>query len=335
MYPHCEKLSYVLGFFIIGDVKRLEGWVRSETERYTALLDQRHDLEIDAFAEQLRLKDEKLEVLQWRLLSMELESKKLQTFVEGLNKDMSQLRHNNMKMESLLLERDEELTSLKEQFSSQLRSLNCQKNNMECSPNDSAAVHNVVWPEDKIIESPPEEEEEETKIICMETPQYENIKEEDGTVSQNQVKDVNLMVQSPDRESDVQNASPEGLIDERSASTLEGDATDKLASLPLKGEQPLNKTDSNSWKMDLHALGVSYKIKRLKQQLSMLEKLEGKKVSCEFSEKKDCSENSTKGLTFFLSLLNKQVGRYQSLQTKVDHLCKRMVSYILHSVNFH
>ncbi|KAK9914443.1 hypothetical protein M0R45_038223 [Rubus argutus] len=57
------------------DMKQLEGWVRSEAERYAAVIEQRHHLEIDAFIEQLRLKDEKLETYRWRLLSMEIESK--------------------------------------------------------------------------------------------------------------------------------------------------------------------------------------------------------------------------------------------------------------------
>ncbi|EPS61816.1 hypothetical protein M569_12977, partial [Genlisea aurea] len=60
-------------------------------------------------------------------------------------------------------------------------------------------------------------------------------------------------------------------------------------------------------KMDIHALGVAYKIKRLGHQVIMLERLRG-------SESKNA----------LLSLLNKQLDRYQTLQRKTDHLCQRM-----------
>ncbi|KAJ6376404.1 hypothetical protein OIU76_025528 [Salix suchowensis] len=59
----------------LADVKRLEGWVRSEAEKYAAAIEKHHHLEIGAFAEQMRLKDEKLEAFRWRTLSMEIESK--------------------------------------------------------------------------------------------------------------------------------------------------------------------------------------------------------------------------------------------------------------------
>lgn len=75
------------------DVKQLESWVLSEAEKYATLIEQRHHLELDAFAEQMRIKDEKLETFRWQLMSMELESKWLQSDIEGMNEDMSQLRH--------------------------------------------------------------------------------------------------------------------------------------------------------------------------------------------------------------------------------------------------
>ncbi|CAK9146549.1 unnamed protein product [Ilex paraguariensis] len=76
--------------------------------------------------------------------------------------------------------------------------------------------------------------------------------------------------------------------------------------------------------MDLHALGVSYKIKRLKQQLLMLERLTGKQESYEDSESNDYGHIGMRGFYTLMSLLNKQVSRYQSLQGKTDELCKRM-----------
>lgn len=79
--------------------------------------------------------------------------------------------------------------------------------------------------------------------------------------------------------------------------------------------------------MDLQALGVSYKIKRLKQQLLMLERLMGKQESSENVKSKDDGRNGIKGFLSLVSLLTKQVGQYQSLQEKADDLCKRMVSF--------
>lgn len=313
-------LGPVLAPIYLADVKQLEGWVRSEAERYAAVLEQRQHLEIDAFVEQLRLKDEKLEAFRWRLLSMELESKRLQSHVEGINKDMSRLRHNNMKMEALLLEREEELNSLKEQFASRLRSLNCQ-NNLNSSPHNSAAAHDSIWPLVKIIKRLPGEEEQETKTIFVEMPDGNCTEKEEG-ISLNQSK--NALVQSPDKEFDEpKEHSYEGPSRKGSSSPVEIDVSKELASPTQQG---LNKTNSSPWKMDLHALGVSYKIKRLKQQLLMLERLTGKQESGEDMESSD-GEIGIKGFLLLMSFLNKQVGRYQSLQGKVDDLCKRMVRF--------
>ena len=79
-------------------------------------------------------------------------------------------------------------------------------------------------------------------------------------------------------------------------------------------------------KMDLHALGVSYKIKRLNQQLLMLERLTGKQESVEVKGKDEQGQTGMKGFLVLLSSLDKQVSRYQSLQEKTDDLIQRMVS---------
>ncbi|KAE8723882.1 Ribonuclease P protein subunit P38-related isoform 3 [Hibiscus syriacus] len=118
-------------FVVTADVKRLECWVREEAENYANVIEKRHHLELDAFAEQMRLKDEKLEEFRWQLLNMELESERLQSHVEVLNQDVSQLRQDYMKLEALLLEREEELDSLKDQFASQLKPPSCQKGDIK------------------------------------------------------------------------------------------------------------------------------------------------------------------------------------------------------------
>ncbi|PQQ04208.1 CAP-Gly domain-containing linker protein 1 isoform X2 [Prunus yedoensis var. nudiflora] len=157
---------------------------------------------MDAFVEQLRLKDEKLETYRWRLLSMELESKRLESHVEGLNKDMAHLRHNNMKLEALLLEREEELTSLKEQFASQLRFLNSQKN-LNSTAYDSSVVNDPLWHKFNIISRKADEEDQNTKRTLMEQSQEQDIKKEEETPSSSQCKDVILKIQSPDKEFEV------------------------------------------------------------------------------------------------------------------------------------
>lgn len=85
------------------------------------------------------------------------------------------------------------------------------------------------------------------------------------------------------------------------------------------------KKNKSLWKMDLHALGVSYKIKRLSQQFVMLERLTSKQEPAGNSENNDNGRSGMRGFRALMSLLNKQVARYESLQGKIDDLCKRMV----------
>jgi hypothetical protein len=58
----------------------------------------------------------------------------------------------------------------------------------------------------------------------------------------------------------------------------------------------------------------------------MLERLTGKQDSGEHIGNSDEAKTGIKGFKLLMSLLNKQVNRYQSLQGKTDELCKRMVS---------
>lgn len=324
-YEHSEFINESDGYSFeakqdLADVKQLEGWVRSEAERYAAVIEQRHHLEMDAFVEQLRLKDEKLETYRWRLLSMELESKRLESHVEGLNKDLAHLRHNNMKLEALLLEREEELTSRKEQFASQLRFLNSQKN-LNSTSYDSSVVNDALWHKFNIISRKADEEDQNTKRTLMEQSQEQDIKKEEETPSSSLCKNVILKIQSPDKEFEVdKDVAYEGTSQEGSESSVAVNGTEKLAS-PTHA----SSTNNSLWRMDLQALGVSYKIKRLKQQLLMLERFTGKHEGAEdHTESNDDGQSGIKGFLLLMSLLNKQVGRYQSFQGKVDDLCHRM-----------
>ncbi|XWS50340.1 hypothetical protein CRYUN_Cryun12cG0079800 [Craigia yunnanensis] len=304
---------------VTADVKRLEGWVRAEAEKYATIIEKRHHLELDAFAEQMRLKDEKLEAFRWQQLSMELESKRLQSHVEGLNQDVSQLRQDNMKSEALLLEREEELDSLKEQFASQLKALSCQKINLlNLSPHDPALTHDAFWHKVKILKKKSTEKEQETKTTSLDKSQERHAEKEEVISSNNESKNIRLIVQSPEKEFEEERKYPNsGPVQKETNGSIVVDSVDKSV---LPG-QSLSKTKNTSWRMDLLALGVSYKIKRLKQQLLMLERLTGKHES---GEDMEGSDNGMKGFLLLISLLNKQVSRYQSLQGKTDDLCKRM-----------
>ncbi|XP_028790054.1 centromere-associated protein E-like [Neltuma alba] len=301
-----------------GNGKRLEEWVRAEAEKYAGMIEQRHHIELDAFAEQMRLKDEKLEAFRWQLLRMELESKQLQSHMEGLIKDVTQLRHDKMKLESLLMEREEELSSLKEQFSSQLKSLNCHKNNLHLplqSP-ELAQDHHPIWSKVKVVKRKPREKEQEIKEVVI---------EEDCA---NDKQPLPLVVQSPESSFEEESdAVPKEDIPLSNQSPSEADVVgvaEKIASAS-------NTKHSSPWKMDLHALGVSYKIKRLKQQLVLVERLTGKQANDEDAEASDGAKAGMKAYFSLTSLLNKQVGRYQSLQEKTDDLCKRMHEHELYA----
>ncbi|KAJ6340661.1 hypothetical protein OIU77_008425 [Salix suchowensis] len=304
----------------LADGKRLDGWVCSEAEKYAAANEKRHHLEIDAFAEQMRLKDEKLEAFRWRMLSMEIESKRLQSHIEGLNQDVSQIRHENMKLEALLMERQKELTYLKDQFKVQIKPQFCQQANLSSSLDDTASVHDSILSKAKNAKKEPKDHNQEEKVHLTETSQEKNTEkeEEDEKAIHNQSKNVSKIVQSPENESEEEEVvSNQGCT---SASPVVADTVEKLALT----SQSLMKTNNSTWGMDFHALGVSYKIKRLKQQLLMLERLPGKQDSGEQLGSSDEAKNGMKAFQALISLLHKQVNKYQSLQEKTDELCKRM-----------
>lgn len=305
---------------ITTDVKQLESWVCSEAEKYAAVIQQRHHIEIDAFAEQMTIKDEKLEELRWQLMSTELESKRLQSQVERLNDNMSQLIHKNMKLEALLMEREEEMSSFREQLTSQMKCLNSQKINLKSFLRSRAIADDAICSPVKIMKGKPWVREQATNISSVDMDQGEDPQKEEEEASFNQSKDVGLTVQSP--EIDLQHDEDfanEGPVQDMSTSPGEVDTAKQLTS-PSPAE---SKTNTTLWRVDIYALGVSYKIKRLKQQLFMLERLTGKKESIQDTESNDNGQIEMKAFLSVMSLLNKQIGRYQSLQEKADDLCKR------------
>ncbi|GJU46577.1 hypothetical protein Tco_1203843 [Tanacetum coccineum] len=267
---------------LAADIRQLEGWVQCEAEKYASVLEKRHELEVNAFAEQLRLKDEKLEVLRWHSVSMDIELKRLQSHIERVGHDLPELKEQNQKVEALLVDRESELRALKEQMESEIQLRTPKTKKAYSNSNSLSPSHPLATEHDQEVRS-------------------EEIPEE------NVFKDTILTVQSPDKEFE--------------------DIKDTSLDLMAIGEQCRKKEDicsaenisSSTWKMDLHALGVFYKIKRLKQQLLMFERLSGKRESCENSV---CDDK--RRFYSLMSLINKQVTRYQSLQEKANEICKRM-----------
>ncbi|GER34300.1 ribonuclease P protein subunit P38-related [Striga asiatica] len=268
--------------------------ITSEAESYEFAIKQNHNnnLEIDAFAEQLRLKDEKMETFRWRLLSTEIESKRLRAHIETL-------RQENLRLEALLMDRESELHSLKEQLVSQFNPPNLQKLHFGPSP---PADHETVWSKVKIIKRKPEKD-------CR---VGENGKVDDEIRDHDRARDIVLTIEYPQKDKQEKKVAAHHIREK----SVDSDAAASV-------DQVTSKKTISGLKMDIQALGVSYKIKRLKQQFVMLERLTGKQESGESSE----SENGLLGIKGFYALtalLNKQVDRYQSLQGKTDDLCQRM-----------
>ncbi|XP_041998058.1 uncharacterized protein LOC121747951 isoform X1 [Salvia splendens] len=302
----------------LADVERLENWANLETVKYEFALQQRHNLEIDAFVDQLRLKDERLEVFRWRLLSMEMEAKRLQSHIEGIDHEITQLRKENMRLEALLLDRETKLHALKEQLLMQFNPPNLQKLNFESSLHEAAMNHDTVWSRVKVIKMKPGQGRQEMKVTAEEIPQeVENEKVHEIKVDE-QLKDIVATLKHPHKEikdAKVASLDPNHVRQGRSGPD---DAANVETTTTLG--QGSSKKKNSTLELDIHALGVSYKIKRLKQQFLMLERLMGKQEN----SKNNNADVAAKGLYALTSLLNKQVDRYQSLQGKIDDLCQRM-----------
>lgn len=287
----------------------MESGADTEVEKYATAVEQRHHLELDAFVEEMRKKDEKLEAFRWKILGMELELKRLKSHVDCVNQDMSQLRQENMKLEALLLEREEELDVLKQKLASESKI-----KRFSSSPPDLTLVHDTIWSKVKVIKRKAREKDHD-KIKLEILPQEVEKTEEN----------ISSAIQSLEIESEEAKDLP------CDPSSVQKDCS-SAADMVNNSDQPnqlVSKMNNTQSKLDLHALGISYKIKRLKQQFLMVEKLMGKQESGEIAENSDNGLPRMKGFLSLMSLLNKQVGRYQSLQGKADNLCKRMVSKIL------
>ncbi|XAR71620.1 hypothetical protein NMG60_11017983 [Bertholletia excelsa] len=279
------------------NVKQLEGRAQSEAEKCT-IFKQQHHLELNAFAEQLRLMDEKIEAFHQQLSSMELESKQLYSHIEELNLNLSLLKQENSKLHALLLELEDEIHPLKQQ-----------RIDSKAWLHDLALDPETLWSKVKIVKTKRGEKEPEIRIISE--------KEAPSTYLP---KDLSVHSREKDLQEDKDVVVDPGSVQNVHASPEEADIVEKSELL----SPCLSKNVISPWRKDLHSLGVFYKIKMLKQQLLMLERLIGEQENCQDGEGDDNVTAGWNGFHKLMLLLNKQVNRYQSLQGKADEICKQM-----------
>lgn len=379
------------------DFERLQDWVRLETEKYATVLEQKYYTEIEAFTEQLRVKDEKLESFRWQVLSMELESKRLQSHMEGLDGNLSRIKEENLKLEALLLDKEKDLKLLKEQIRHLVQ--HCQKNNShqfssseyakKSSASSGTRDPQALQSEVKITKRKPREKDQESNTSLVRDNQKAGslARVMDGQNVTEAAKLMHKITALTYREStptDTTTISPtntapptdnvEGnaiiCVNEMpflEPKRLESVSRDKAESITPTSQSPKDEIEEekevsmdpgnahltkslkegadidnrfssagpsvvqkdSSWRRDIHALGVSYKIKRLKQQVLVLEKLTEPQATEQLTTKDDASNDSAdenkqqeKEFMMMISLLNKQLKRYQSLEEKTDNLCQ-------------
>ncbi|CAA7402513.1 unnamed protein product [Spirodela intermedia] len=311
------------------NVGQLRGWVRSEMEGCASVLRQRHYADIEAFAEQIRRKDEKLEAYRWRVLTAELQSERLQSQVEGLEGKLSSLREESAKLEDLLLDREEELRSLKKQISLQLQY--CRKSDSNRSPAASPTDSRSLWSE---VYRKGQEEPEETGAGGS-TPVLK-----DQSRAINGVKQIEMEPQQEEKQKRGGRAEDAARTGSSTPPPFSHHyvAPDRQRWKFPSGSEIFDKIQGSgltalgkdtSRKVDLHALGISYKIKRLKQQLLAFEQMAGVQaplqVTCrDVDRTPDEKEQQQMGFLQVLPLLNKQARKYRSLEEKADGLCLRM-----------
>lgn len=349
----------------VEEYQGLQEWFQMETEKYTALIQHRHTAEIEAFTEQLRLKDEKLEAFRWRAVSMDVEAARLRSRIHELEGRLARHEKHSAALEALLQDRESENRALEEQ----LETLQAQALGVEiCTPAGGGGQDD--GPDDQCIACSPvdvvqrtmssgssrhqegaEVSKYETKLDELVTLSPEDHKEDATEALVVSVGDLACAVAaaatSVEHErrhdapasrqsfrSEIEEEEEEVCTEPGNAHTT-GSSQEATSELALVVVPPGHK--SSAWKTDIHALAVSYKIKRLKQQLLVLEKLANEcKEEEAAATKPSGSEASCSGgggsrqqprsrYHTMMSFLSKHVRRYQSLDDKIDDLCARMV----------
>ncbi|KAF0917911.1 hypothetical protein E2562_021632 [Oryza meyeriana var. granulata] len=341
---------------VVEEYQDLQEWFKMETEKYTSMIRHRHNAEVEAFTEQLRLKDEKLEAFRWRMVSMDVEASRLRSRIQELEARLSEQEQRSAAVEALLVGRDDENRLLRERLASSDQAGAIDDDDTEIYPtseNDGGGCeHSVPCSPEGVVAAGARLAE--IKLL--------------GPVSPDEHKNTAFDMEAIDVQNGASTALPDELIEQeqrpiapsRNSYTCEieeeedeekgvftdpgnarsRDSTDhqevtSSSELALVVAVPPEQRTSAS-KMDIQALAVSYKIKRLKQQLLVLEKLAAAaagKGTATVTAKPSSNAAATAGggrqqyprsYQMMVSFLSKHVKRYQSFEDKIDDLCTRM-----------
>lgn len=95
---------------------RLEDWIKLENVAHPAQLEQKHWQELNAFSRQMRVKDEKMDYFHRHMMNMERDSKRLHSEIAILNHNLKHTREEKKLLESMLIEKNRDLKSLRERL---------------------------------------------------------------------------------------------------------------------------------------------------------------------------------------------------------------------------
>ncbi|CAD6231242.1 unnamed protein product [Miscanthus lutarioriparius] len=251
----------------VEEYQGLQEWFQMETKKYTAMIKHRHTAEIEAFTEQLRLKDEKLEAFQWRAVSMDVEATRLRSRIQELEGRLARHEKHSAGLEALLLDRDNENRAPEEQ----LETLQAQAPGVEiCTP----AGGQDDGPDDQCIPlfAREEDHKEDWKELDVHATEALVVSVGDlacaaaASTSMEHGRHDNAPASRRSFRSEIEEEkevyTDPGNAQTTGSSSQEQEATSELALVALPPGQK-----SSAWKTDIHAMAVSYKIKRLKQQL--------------------------------------------------------------------
>ncbi|CAL4963233.1 unnamed protein product [Urochloa decumbens] len=355
----------------VEEYQGLQEWFQMETEKYTAMMKHRHAAEVEAFTEQLRLKDEKLEAFRWRAVSTDVEAARLRSRIQDLEARLAQHEEHAVALEALLLDRENENMALKDQLEAlQAKALTLtvaistaagdqDDAGDRCIPCSPVRIHRTVSGEsDRLspgssrskLDEPPspdghkvfDVEASEAALVvpvrdlalaAAATPTEQE--RHDAPARRSSRSEIEEISEEKEVCSDPGNARTQA----RTSSSHSQEVTS--SELALVVVPPPEQKGSAAWKTDIHALAVSYKIKRLKQQLLVLEKLaaaEGKEkeeaeaaaTARSSASEAGCSSSGSSRqqprsrYQTMMNFLSKHVKRYQSLDDKIDDLCRRM-----------
>ncbi|TVU34094.1 hypothetical protein EJB05_15921, partial [Eragrostis curvula] len=330
----------------VEEYQGLQEWFQLETEKYAAMIKHRHSAEIEAFTEQLRLKDEKLEAFRWRAVSMDVEATRLRCRIQELEARLAQQEQHGAGLEALLLDRENKNTALKEK----LEKLQAQAEDMEdctddrcipCSPVKKTGGTETEEAERLSSGARHQDGRAEATAACgvlVPVADHAYVAEAAITSMEPERYDVparHSFRSEIEEEKEVYTDPGDAHLQLTCSTSSSQEATSSHLALVVVAPPPERKAAS-ACKTDIHALAVSYKIKRLKQQLAVLEKLAeedaaaaAKTTTASGSEASGGSSSSSRQqprsrYQTMMSFLSKHVKRYQSLDDKIDDLCARM-----------